>query len=263
MMQKPNKSTLHRSSLYRWFRYSSLYSWYARVFHRSFAVMVASDRSFFKALFTESRIQVVYDVGANVGDKSEVFRRLCRQVICVEADPETAGTLNYRFRNLSNVLIEPVAVGERVGQAELRLKHHSGFNTLSEKWASAMEAQSLPTNDVVTVPITTLDDLIKKHGQPDYIKIDVEGYEFPVVLGLTSIVPVISFECNVPLFRSETDQVIERLLSLSPITRFNGRLSDSPTWMLPGLADVNGLRRMLDAAGNTTLDIFAFSRGSY
>ena len=174
---------------------------------------------------------------------------------------QTATLLQYRFRARSGVVVESTAVGERVGQADLQLKPHSGFNTLSEKWASAMDGQALPTSGVVTVPVTTLDELIAKHGPPDYVKIDVEGFELPVIRGLTTPVRVLSFECNLPLFRAETDQVIERLLSLDAGTRFNARHGDRPSWMLSAPTDVAGLRRLLDASAAITCDVFAFMAG--
>jgi FkbM family methyltransferase len=49
---------------------------------------------------------------------------------------------------------------------------------------------------VGSVPTITLDTLIKEYGVPDVIKIDVEGYEYNVVQGLTQKVGKICFECH-------------------------------------------------------------------
>ena len=46
----------------------------------------------------------------------------------------------------------------------------------------------------IMVDVTTLDDLIIKFGEPNYIKIDVEGFEHEVILGLTKKSGIISFE---------------------------------------------------------------------
>jgi FkbM family methyltransferase len=40
-------------------------------------------------------------------------------------------------------------------------------------------------NDELEVPMRTLDELIREYGVPDFCKIDVEGYEFGVIQGLS------------------------------------------------------------------------------
>ena len=46
----------------------------------------------------------------------------------------------------------------------------------------------------VTVPATTLDALIARHGEPSFVKIDVEGMEHEVLAGLSRPLPALSFE---------------------------------------------------------------------
>jgi FkbM family methyltransferase len=204
-------------------------------------------------------VKIVFDVGANVGDKADVFRHLAGRVLCLEADPDTSAILRHRFRKRSEVTVESCAVGDRDGQAQLNRKPYCGFNTLSEKWASAMDRQNVMTTDVVSVPMTTLDQLILRYGRPDYIKIDVEGYELPVVRGLTSSVPILSFECNLPTFRTESNQVLDHLLTLDPAVRFNVRNGDSAEWMLREPAEADAIRKILGTPDMVTYEVFAFS----
>jgi hypothetical protein len=46
------------------------------------------------------------------------------------------------------------------------------------------------------VNVVTLDSLIKEYGTPDYIKVDVEGFDLEVLTGLSSQISLISFEFN-------------------------------------------------------------------
>jgi len=60
------------------------------------------------------------------------------------------------------------------------------------------------------VEVATLDDLIAKHGEPAFVKIDVEGYEEHVLAGLTTRIPALSFEylCAAP---EVAEQAVARL----------------------------------------------------
>lgn len=48
--------------------------------------------------------------------------------------------------------------------------------------------------ETVTVPVTTLDALITRHGAPDFCKIDIEGSELAALEGLSTALPLLSFE---------------------------------------------------------------------
>jgi hypothetical protein len=81
---------------------------------------------------------------------------------------------------------------------------------------------------------STLEQMISTYGRPFYIKIDVEGYELNVLKGLQTAVPYLSFEVNLPYFRSEGEQCTARLREIAADGVFNcavgGRLMFSD-WM--------------------------------
>ena len=56
---------------------------------------------------------------------------------------------------------------------------------------------------------------------PRAIKIDVEGYELHVLRGLRQPVPYLSFEVNLPEFRSEGLQCVDVLEALASEGKFN------------------------------------------
>src|SRR5947207_1118801 len=64
---------------------------------------------------------VVFDVGAHVGDRTGAFRRLGCRVVAVEPQPALATTLRFLYGRDRMVAIERVAVGRSEGKVELIL----------------------------------------------------------------------------------------------------------------------------------------------
>ena len=103
----------------------------------------------------------------------------------------------------------------------------SGKNTLNRKWVDTLRSDAkrfgstLQFDRMEEVETTTLEDLIRSHGAPFYIKIDVEGHEANVLRGLRSAVPYVSFEVNLPEFKPEAFQCVELLDGIGAGGRFN------------------------------------------
>ena len=79
--------------------------------------------------------------------------------------------------------------------------------------------------EVVTVPLTTLDALVARHGAPAFIKLDVEGFEAEALAGLTRPVKALSFEFTT-IQREVALACVERCMALG-LTRFNAALGES------------------------------------
>src|SRR5207237_3681466 len=142
---------------------------------------------------------LVFDIGSHVGDRIAAFRRLGARVVACEPNPSLTPTLHRLYGQDSNVTIEPVAVGRTAGEIELKINvDNPTVSTASREFVQASRGapgwQGQNWDKAVTVPMTTLDALIARHGTPAFIKIDVEGFEAEALAGLSQPVAALSFE---------------------------------------------------------------------
>jgi FkbM family methyltransferase len=176
--------------------------------------------------------ELVFDVGAHVGDRVAAFRKLGARVVAVEPQPALRKTLKLLHGRDRAVTIEPVALGRTEGSIELKLNlDNPTVSTASADFiraaagAPGWEGQAWTTT--VTVPMTTLDALIARHGTPAFIKIDVEGFEAEVLAGLSLPVPALSFEFTT-IQRDVAAAAIDRCVALG-YSSFNAALGESQT----------------------------------
>ena len=135
------------------------------------------------------RGDLVFDIGAHVGDRVASFRRLGARIVAVEPQPAMVKLLKLFYGRRADIAIEAAAVGRRAGQTSLMINaENPTVSTASPAFVSA--ARDAPGwenqhwRKSVSVPVTTLDASIGKHGTPAFIKIDVEGFEEEALLGL-------------------------------------------------------------------------------
>lgn len=207
------------------------YNLYLYFFNKKEFLHKKREKGFFKNL---GNFKLIFDIGANQGNKTALFSRLGSNVIAVEPDDLNYNLLVARFKANVKVTVLHSAVSDIIGRAEFFLNEPgSAFNTLSLKWKESLEDKTVNRwhtetvfKNVTEVETITLDHLIKKYGKPCYIKIDVEGHELACIKGLTEEIAVISFEANLPEFKNETLQIIEHLKNIDRNIKFNYIVND-------------------------------------
>jgi FkbM family methyltransferase len=164
--------------------------------------------------------ELCFDVGANVGNRSKVFLHLGARVVALEPQPQCTCVLASMFGGEPRFTLVESAVGEKPGEAEMMVSTASTISSMSPEWVGAVKKSGRfaehSWDQRVVVPVTTLDCLIEQHGMPAFIKIDVEGYEYPVVRGLSRPVRALSLEFTPEMFDSIA-RCVEHLSSLGPV----------------------------------------------
>jgi FkbM family methyltransferase len=173
---------------------------------------------------------LVFDIGAHVGDRIAAFRRLGARVVACEPQPALVTILRLIYGRDRTVKIVPVAVGRTAGEIELKINvDNPTVSTASADFVKASEGapgwEGQNWDKTVRVRMTTLDALIARHGLPAFIKIDVEGFEAEALAGLTQPVAALSFEFTT-IQRDVALACLERCTALG-FRSYNAALGES------------------------------------
>lgn len=160
-----------------------------------------------------------FDIGANEGELTEIFIQLGEKVVAVEPQKKVMQTMQEKFKRNKNVILIQKGIAEKNGQGELLVCNYNDCSTMSKDWMAAVtQSGRLPPNQVKweeTQPVEfiTLDFLIQQYGMPNFCKIDVEGYEYNVLKGLSQPINFLSFEFT-PEFLDPSINCIKHLSEL-------------------------------------------------
>lgn len=121
---------------------------------------------------------LIYDVGAHLGEDSQHYLAKGFKVVAIEANPELAARLRQRFTTEMTdgrfTLVECV-ISEETGYQTFYVNETlSIWSTAYPQWAARNARQGTQSREI-RLPSRPFAEIMKEFGVPYYLKIDVEG----------------------------------------------------------------------------------------
>lgn len=198
---------------------------------RTEEILLPKSVTFYSQFINEN--DLVFDVGANVGNRIKAFLELKATVVAVEPQPQCYTVLEDLFPNIS---IEKIALASQEGKMKMHIATDSTISTLSDEFIEATSKdrfKSYAWNETIHVQVSTLNKLISSYGKPTFCKIDVEGFELEVLKGLTTSIPFLSIEYCVPEMQKNLNDCINYLHQLNVNGLFNYSIEETMEFHLP------------------------------
>lgn len=138
---------------------------------------------------------LAFDIGVKVGKITDRLLDAGANVVCVEPMPERARYMKQKYG--PKILVLEQAVSDKPG---VRALHYSSLDKLNptleiDIYLKQFRKPPEVYDEEQLVWVTTLDILIWTHGEPAFIKLDIEGSEYKALKGMKQErVPALSFE---------------------------------------------------------------------
>lgn len=129
--------------------------------------------------------RTIFDFGANNGDDIPYYLQKAERVVAVEANPVLADQIRRRFSDAiasGRLAVEGCALTVEASAEAVPFYVHKGNHVLSQ--FPAPPPNKAEQFDRISVPAVNVVELVRRHGAPHYIKIDIEHYDQAILRAL-------------------------------------------------------------------------------
>jgi FkbM family methyltransferase len=153
--------------------YRAIYSIYKAITDRG-------ERYLYRSLIKPG--MVVVDIGANIGMVTLFFAQLIDQdgeVHAFEPDPTNFRLLSEALSDRKNIFLNQSAIGDKTGNISLYVS--SSMNVDHRTYDCGDKRNKISVRSIA------LDDYFPKGKHVDFIKMDVQGFEYHALLGMRGV----------------------------------------------------------------------------
>ncbi|NEW78282.1 MAG: FkbM family methyltransferase [Gelidibacter sp.] len=211
-------------------------------------ILIEKRRKFYSQFLKPD--SVFFDIGANYGNRIEPLINEKIKIIAIEPQIECIRYLRKKYGKKITILQN--GVGKNMETKLMYISTNANIlSSFSKEWIDSTKHsgrfKKSNWNKTRNIEMITLDYLISTYGNPDFIKIDVEGFELEVLKGLSQSVNVLSLEYTVP---ERIDALMDCLCYLNKLYNsnilFNYCITESTEFSLPNWINYNEIIKLVN-----------------
>lgn len=168
---------------------------------------------------TAKHADLIYDVGLNRGEDTDFYLRKGFRVVAFDANPELVKLCQARFRSqlesgqlsiIEGAIVDIDRAACMNGKvAFFKNKSGTSWGTTQDSWADRNQAMGTEI-ERLEVDVVDFAAVLRKHGIPRYLKIDIEGCDLVCLNALRSFAvrpDFVSFESDKVTLRAVRDEI--------------------------------------------------------